>query len=249
MTDQLRATHTPAAIRARLDAAPERSYLRDFVYGAIDGTVTTFAVVAGVRGAGLDATIVLILGLANLVADGFSMAASNFLGTRAEAQQLDRTRREEARHIDQIPEGERAEIREIFRARGLEGDTLERVVEIITSNRERWIDTMLTHEHGLQIHHPSAARAAMVTLAAFVAVGAIPLLPFAADLLGPGLLANVFVVSALATGLAFFGVGAMKGRVVEHRWWLSGLETLALGGAAATLAYVVGALLRGLAGA
>ncbi|MGH8978267.1 MAG: VIT1/CCC1 transporter family protein, partial [Acidimicrobiia bacterium] len=68
------ASHTPEAIAARLRIGPRRSYLRDLVYGAIDGTVTTFAVVAGVRGASLEATILVILGIANLVADGFSMA-------------------------------------------------------------------------------------------------------------------------------------------------------------------------------
>jgi hypothetical protein len=79
----LRTGHTPEAIRARLAAEREHSYLRDFIYGGIDGSVTTFAVVSGVAGADLAASIVIILGLANLIGDGFSMAASNFLGTRA----------------------------------------------------------------------------------------------------------------------------------------------------------------------
>src|SRR6188474_3262182 len=80
-------THTPAGVRRRLEQAPRPSHLRDLIYGAIDGTVTTFAVVAGVQGARLEASIVIILGFANLIADGFSMAVSNFLATRAETQQ------------------------------------------------------------------------------------------------------------------------------------------------------------------
>ena len=82
--------HTPDAVRARLGREPAPSYLQDFIYGAIDGAVTTFAVVAGVQGAGLDETVVIILGGANLVADGFSMAVSNFLGSRAELQRRER---------------------------------------------------------------------------------------------------------------------------------------------------------------
>jgi hypothetical protein len=91
--------HTADAISARLAEGARHNYLRDFIYGGIDGAVTTFAVVAGVTGAGLSPGIVVILGAANLVADGFSMAASNYLGTRAEKDDFRRLRAVEWRHI------------------------------------------------------------------------------------------------------------------------------------------------------
>src|SRR5256885_14766091 len=80
--------HSPEAIRKRLADGPRHNYLRDWIYGGIDGSVTTFAVVTGVTGSGLSTLVILIMGFANLVADGFSMAASNYLGTKAEHADL-----------------------------------------------------------------------------------------------------------------------------------------------------------------
>jgi len=237
--------HTPEAVRRRLSAPPRISYLRDFIYGAIDGAVTTFAVVAGVEGADLSAAVVLILGAANLIADGFSMAVSNYLGLRAELQQVERARREEERHIELLPEGEREEIRQIFAAKGFAGEDLERVVDVITGDRELWVKTMLSEELGMGGAVPHPLRAGATTLLAFVVVGSLPLAVFVVDAIAPGGVAHPFAWSAALTAVAFFAVGSLKARFVGQAWWKSGLETLAVGGAAALLAYWVGALLSG----
>jgi VIT1/CCC1 family predicted Fe2+/Mn2+ transporter len=240
----LREEHTPLAVRKRVRSRPSPSYLHDFIYGAVDGTVTTFAVVAGVAGANLDETVVIILGGANLIADGFSMAVSNFLGSRAERQQRERARREEERHIRLVPEGEREEIRQIFAAKGFEGQDLERVVEVITSDRELWTDTMMSEELGYGSTEPNEFRAALATLVAFLTVGFLPLVVFVYDLAAPGNVDNAFAWSAVMTGIAFFAVGAMKSRFVDQTWWRSALETLTVGGLAAALAYAAGAFLQ-----
>lgn len=237
-------SHSPAAIRARLAAGPTHSYLKDFVYGAIDGAVTTFAVVSGVAGAGLSSGIVVVLGVANLVGDGFSMAASNYLGTRAEEQHRARLRRIEEEHIDQFPDGEREEIRQIMHAQGFENEDLERAVSIITADRARWIETMLREEHGIALVGPRAWKAALSTFAAFVVVGLIPLLPFLAQAILGGQLPRPFLWSSVMTACAFFFVGALKAQFVDEHWAWSGLETLTVGGSAAGLAYLCGALLQ-----
>jgi VIT1/CCC1 family predicted Fe2+/Mn2+ transporter len=243
----LAAEHTPRAIARRLRTGSGVSYLRDFIYGAIDGTVTTFAVVAGVTGAQLEDSVVIILGVANLIADGFSMAVSNYLGSRAERQQRERARDDELRQIREFPEGEREEVRQIFAAKGFEGDDLERIVEVITSDEEIWLETMMREELGYAETLPNELRAAFSTLVAFVVVGFIPLLAFVVDAIVPGELPNTFLWSTLLTGVAFFVVGALKARFVERGWVRSGLETLAVGGIAALLAYAAGVLLQGLA--
>jgi len=242
--DPLASDHTPAAIHRRLRAATEHSYLRDFVLGAMDGTVTTFAVVAGVAGAGLPRGVAVILGLANLLADGFSMAAGNYLSTKTDRQVVERARRIEEMHVDQMPEGEREEVRQIFAAKGFEGQVLDEIVAVITTDRRRWVDTMLTEELGLRLESPSALRAALSTFAAFVLVGLIPLVPFILALDGhPN---TIFALSSLATGVAFFAVGIARGFVLSEPVLRSGLETLVIGGITAALSYFVGVALQGI---
>ena len=150
----LEALHHPEAIRERLDTN-RRSYLPEAVLGAVDGCITTFAVVAAAIGGGLSGGVVIILGVASLLADGFSMAVSSYNAARSEIDELNRARQVENNHIDQIPEGEREEVRQIYAAKGLEGAVLEQVVEKITSDRKLWVDTMLIEEWGLRIHEGS----------------------------------------------------------------------------------------------
>ena len=229
--------HHPHEIAKRLELGPRVSYLRDWVYGGIDGTVTTFAVVAGVTGASLSTKALLILGVANLLADGFSMAAANYSGTKAEIEEYEHVRNMEERHVEITPEGEREEVRQIFRAKGFEGQALESAVSVITDEKERWVETMMTEEHGLPPINRSPAKAAAMTFLAFIVCGSIPLLPFVL-----GLPATI-QASTLMTGMTFFAIGSLRSRWSPSPWWRSGLETFAIGMSAATIAYVVGVLL------
>jgi len=233
--------HTIEAIGDRLSAGPKHNYLRDWIYGGIDGSVTTFAVVTGVVGAQLSPIIIVIMGFANLLADGFSMAASNFLGTKAEHDDMQRLEAIEHRHIELAPEGEREEVRQIFARKGFAGADLDRVVELITSDKKRWVQTMLAEEYGLPQEARSPWLAAVSTFSAFLFCGLAPLLPF---LLG---VKSAIVFSTFLTGAVFFLIGSVKSRWSSATWWRSGLSTLLVGGIAAALAYVVGVLLKSLA--
>ncbi|MGI9492545.1 MAG: VIT1/CCC1 transporter family protein [Geminicoccaceae bacterium] len=232
--------HSSSEIAARLADGPKVSYLRDWVYGGIDGAVTTFAIVAGVVGANLSARVVLILGAANLLADGFSMAAGNYSATKAERDDHERLRRMEERHIRLVPEGEREEIRQIFQAKGFEGVDLDRAVEVITSSTTRWVDMMMAEEHGVPPVTRSPMKAGLATFAAFLLCGLVPLLPFVV-----GFAADV-TLSVAMTAVVFCAIGSLKSRWSTAAWWWSGAETLVIGLAAAGVAYVVGVILKGL---
>ena len=241
----LTAMHTPEAIERRIASGKSHSYLGDFVLGAVDGTVTTFAIVAGAAGAGLSSGVAIVLGLANVAADGFSMAASNFLKARADRQVVDRFRSMEEMHIDRVPEAEREEIRQIFSAKGFDGSVLDSIVEVITDDRNRWVDTMLTEEWGLRLESPSPFRSGLTTFVAFVSAGLVPLLPL---FLAAWLFSwQLFTASAVLTALTFFCIGLAQGRLAGRNALWTGVETLLIGGTAASLAFVVGAWLKGMA--
>ncbi len=240
--------HDPDEIALRLEEPFRASYLRDYIYGGIDGAVTTFAIVAGVAGAELSTGIVLVLGIANLVGDGFSMAAGNFSGTRSEVEEHRSLRAMEDRHVEAYPDGEREEVRQIFRRKGFEGEALDAAVEVITAERERWIDFMMAEEHGTPRVTRSPKTAAFATFTAFLICGAAPLLPYLLSWFGwigaePAML---FQIASVITCAVFFAIGSAQGLFVDKPGWKLGFETLATGASAAAIAYGIGWALKGM---
>jgi vacuolar iron transporter family protein len=230
--------HHPHSIKERLSRSTKKSMVRDFVYGAIDGTVTTFAIVAGVKGADLSLATILILGASNVFADGFSMAAGNYLGIKAEQDQRDVVLEFERNQIKDHPEGEIAEIREIFRAKGFEGELLEKAVTLLTQDQELWLKTMMQEEHGMDAQEVSPLKSGLVTFFAFLLFGAIPLLPFIFKF------ENSFQGAVILTACAFFLLGSLKSFWSLEKFWVSGLKTLFIGSVAAAISYYVGDFLK-----
>jgi VIT1/CCC1 family predicted Fe2+/Mn2+ transporter len=230
--------HTTEAIKARLAAGQTVSYLREWVYGGIDGVVTTFAIAAGVVGANLSPNIVLILGAANLIGDGFSMGAGCYSATKTENDNYQRLRNREISHIKKYPEGEREEIRQIYAAKGFKGETLEKIVNTISDNPKLWVDVMMVDEYGLSSNPTSAFKAAYHTFFAFLICGAVPLFPFLINIVEP------FLWACLFSAFTFFAIGAGKSIWSFKPWWWHGLETTIIGSAAAAMAFIIGYWLR-----
>ena len=192
-----------------------QSYLAEVVYGGIDGSVTTFAVVAGATGAHLDSSIVIILGFANLFADGFSMSVGNFLSQKAAMQQYQKHRNIEYWEIENMREVEIEEVREIYANKGFEGDLLEQVVGVITSEKDRWVDTMMKDE--LEMYPPGKApiSTAIATFISFFIVGLIPLIVYVIDYVNNLNSSKLFFTASVLTAIAFLFIGALKAYVAK----------------------------------
>ena len=224
-----------------------QDYLGEFVYGGIDGSVTTFAVVAGSAGAGLDASIVLILGFANLFADGFSMSIGAYLAAKSEKDNYNKHKKVEYFEVDNWPDLERDEIRDIYTKKGFEGVLLEQVVDTIVSDKDRWVEEMMREELQLIPSTKSPFKIGLVTYVSFILIGLIPLLLYVWDYIFV-FNGNLFLMTCIFTSMGFMMVGFLKSYVTETSYFKSILETLLLGALAAGVAYFVGDFLEGIIG-
>ena len=221
------------------------NYLPEIVYGGIDGSVTTFAVVAGAAGAGLEHSIVIILGIANLVADGFSMSVGSYLAQQSDQLKYRDYRAKEQWEVEHNPEEGRAEIREVYVRKGFTGELLDRIVAHITSDPKVWVDTMMKEELELQLSTKSPFSTGLATFLAFIVAGIIPLITY----FGENLIqtqTNVFLLSCVAAAGVFMLIGWMKSSLTESSRFRGVIETLLLGSAAATLAFFAGSILESL---
>ena len=222
------------------------SYIGPFVYGGLDGVVTTFAVVSGVAGAALSSGVLLVLGLANLFADGVSMAVGAYLSAKSEREYYEREHKTEAWEIAHFPEGEREELYQMHRADGYSDSDARTLVEIQTRRPETWATAMMVSEHGILPSETNPIARGLVTFLAFILAGAVPLIAYIAGLAVPGTGSFAFGTSIALSALTLFGLGAARVLVTERNALRSGLEMLGVGGLAAGVAYAVGFLLQGL---
>ncbi len=218
-------------------------YLGEFVYGGIDGCVTTFAVVAGSVGAGLDSAVIIILGFANLLADGFAMSIGAYLSTRSEKDNYHKHKQIEYWEVANLPEVEREEVREIYAKKGFEGELLEKVVDVITSDTDVWVNTMMKEELEMIEEDRSPFWIGTTTYISFILIGLIPLITYVVDYISP-IGKNLFLIASVLTAFGFIIIGWLKTYVNQTSAWKGILETLVLGGIAAVVAYFVGDFLE-----
>lgn len=232
--------------------------LKEAVFGFNDGVVSTFAVVAGLTGGLVEPKTVLLAALATLVAGAFSMGLGTYLGAKSEKELYESERKRELWEMDNKPEVEKQEIRDIYAARGFKGKLLEEVVHQISSNRKVWLDVMMQEELGFSDKPPNPIKHGITMSVAFVVGSFIPTLPylFPADShffcltepcasLSTITRFGVPLVFILALGLSILGLlfaGGFKTRFTQRHPVLSALETLLVGAAAAGGSYWVGTI-------
>lgn len=244
------AAHTPERISEASEehAGEGLSYVGEMVYGGLDGVITTFAVVSGVAGANLGANVILIMGMANITADGFAMAMGAYLSAKSRREFYEREYEREMWEVENFPEGERQELRQIYAQRGYAGDDAEEMLNIETKNKQRWVEAMMVHELGLIPDSRSPAMIGLATFLSFAVAGFVPLLAFLLGLFVPISKSSAFAATVLLCGLTLFGLGAAKTIVTGLSALRSGIEMLLLGGLAGLVAYAVGHFMRGLTG-
>ena len=214
--------------------------IRDIVYGALDGIVTTFAIVAGAAGAGFSGGVVIIFGFANLVADGISMGFGAFLGSKSEKDFVKAEKTVLKKRIRENPDDQIEKLKYAFHEKGFHGKLLDQVADVLTEDEDLWVHTSaqevldLPHEDDL-----TPARDGIVTFFSFLAAGFMPLLAY----LLPIAPENQFHAAIGFTILVLFLIGAGRTRVTAEGFLRSGFEMLITGGLAAGAAYSIGAIL------
>lgn len=212
--------------------------VRDIILGLNDGLVASFAVASGVAGAFSTPSVVIMAGLSEMLGGAVSMGLAAFASARAQFEFYQSEVQRERNEIARWPERESEEIRSIYRKKGFTGPLLEQIVSHITAEPARWANVMMREELGFGDEIGESPRRSGITVGiSYLAGAAVPVMPylFVAPPLG-------IAISALATVAVLFGVGAAKTVITMRSWWRSGLESMAIGIAAAAVTYGAGVL-------
>jgi VIT1/CCC1 family predicted Fe2+/Mn2+ transporter len=225
-----------------------KNYLKEIVYGANDGIITTFAVVAGFAGFGahnqtqLGAIAVLVFGLANLFADGLSMGMGSYLSARSERELYDAEKEKHLHEVTHNTENEIAETQFILTEKGFSKNQAQQLTQIISQNKDYWQEFMLIHE--LNIEGPSTHNilyGALATFLSFVFFGSIPLIPYVFKVPAE----YGFMVSVACSVAALILLGLLRWRVTGEKLIKGVGEVLVIGVVSGLAAFVVGVLFKG----
>ena len=244
-TKRLEPTDAPASSIHKEHHKKGGEYIKSAVFGGMDGIITCFSVVTASHGASLSSTVILILGIATMIGDAISMALGDYLSTKAEIEYQASEKKREEWEVDNNPEGEKIEMVEVYRNRGLTEEDANLMANTISRNKTAWIEVMMVEELGLiEMDGSTTGKNAIITFISFLIFGIIPLLPYCANKDEDSM---VFEISIALTVLALSVLGLAKSCFVDSFWLKSCGETLFLGSFAAGSAYLIGWLLEPLA--
>ncbi len=223
---------------------PKGRSIREVIFGTNDGLITTLGFLAGVTGSISDHRVILLATLAEIVAGAFSMATGAYISSKSQHEFFQKEIARERREIEEDPEHEKNEIREIYKERGFTDDEINILINRITSDRDLWLRFMLREELGLgdeAWENPVKIGATMG--GSFLLGSIIPVLPYL--FLEP---AVALPISTVASLVFLFTLGAVKTRITKLNWVKSGVEMLAIGTASAIFGYLIGSFVSKLTG-
>eukprot|EP00127_Corallochytrium_limacisporum_P002124 Clim_evm18s108 gene=Clim_evmTU18s108 len=225
-------------------------YIKSAVFGGMDGIITTFAIVSGIAGADLSSELVLVLGIANLLADGISMGFGDFISSQAENEYAHYERKREAWEFENYPEGEINAMVEIYTSKGVEKGDAEQILQLMSKYPDFFVDHMMVQELGIMMpdEDDSPAKDGLVTFTSFLIFGSFPLIAYTIfeEIDIEGDFNWPFFFACVVTAIALFALGTIKGLLTNKNKWVSGLWVLLNGALAAAAAYFIGFGLRGL---
>lgn len=215
--------------------------VRDVVIGMSDGLTVPFALAAGLSGAKVGTSVVVLAGLAEIAAGSIAMGLGGFLAARTDQEHYQSELKRETREAREIPEEEAAEVARVFQGWGLTDQQIQPIVAAISSDEKRWVDFMMQFELGLDAPDPKrAVRSAATIAGSYVAGGFIPLAPY---FLVPDL-ETALLASVAVTLFALCVFGCIKAKFTGISLWRGGLQTTLIGGLAASAAFAIARLFR-----
>lgn len=223
------------------DLSTTKEFLREIVFGFNDGLVSIFGLTAGLVGAYSSNSLVAIAGIVGAIAAAISMGLGTYISTKSQKEVYDHEIEREKMEIEEVPDIERQEIREIYSAKGFKGKLLEQIVKQITSDKKVWLKVMMEEELGFgKVLFKDPVKAAFIIFVAFIFAAAIPILPY---LLFKTNMA--FAASVIFSCLGLFIAGSQKGRLTNVNWIKSGAEMFAVGAFASGSSYLIGTVIAG----
>jgi VIT1/CCC1 family predicted Fe2+/Mn2+ transporter len=220
-----------------------QNYLGEIVYGGIDGAITTFAVVSGAVGAGLSNTVIIILGFANLLADGFAMSIGAYLSARSVKDNITQKRSATPQKTVEMITTEQIDLKKTYIQKGYSGSILNTLIHEIKQERKALLDQFRDLNDRHHNSHKSSVKIGLTTYIAFVCIGLIPLLVYVWDFI-IGFPGHLFLWTSILTSFAFIFIGLLKTNITGTSRIKGVSETLILGIIAATVAYFVGDILE-----
>lgn len=215
-------------------------YIKSMVFGGLDGIITTFAVVAGVQGAGLDTDVALVLGFANLIADGLSMGLGDYLSEKAEQEYIINEMKREQWEVENYLEGEKREMVDLYQGKGMTLADATAVIDIMSKYKGIFVDTMMVEELGLMVPSPedNPAKQGLTTCLSFFFFGTIPLISYLFSFAGLSS-EEQFLMSAILSMAALMGLGVLKASLVKQNKLKGGGFMLLNGTIAASASYLI----------